>query len=845
MAQQQTTITVNGRETQAPAGEILLETLRRNGIAVPTLCHDDRLTPYGGCRLCVVARRDGRGGLVPACSTPVQRGMVLETDAPEVIESRRKQLQLLVLNHRMECPVCERRGDCRLQDLVYEYGSPERQLPFELVRAPKDERSPVIVRDPEKCIICGKCVRICDEVQGVAAIGVLHRGLEARVSTLLDRPLDCEFCGQCVNACPVGALVARPYVSDVPAWQRESTTTTCALCSCGCQVRAETAHGALERVTSDADCSPNRGKLCVKGWLGWDILHDPDRLDAPLVKRDGRLEPTTWKEALQAVADAVNAAKASGRPVAGLGSSRLTCEDAYLMQRFMRSVVGTPHVDVGYVGGVPALVDGLGTATGKPASNANLEEMAGADLVLVLRGDPSRTHPLVKTELVQGVRQRGQKLILAHALSGGLERHAALHLPLSPGTEEILVRGVAARVLADHPERAEACRGVAGFAVWAEALAAYTPERVAGLTGVPAARISELADRLAGAQKVVTVVVSGLGIPGDEAKVTCAAVQMMALLCGPERPPVLVLGEKANVQGAIDVGLHPRLLPGHRPVDDEAARQEIANAWSRELPNGEGWSAREVFSRSARGEIGVLYLAGQDPIKALPQGLLPREAIEKPDFVLVQDAFLTETARLADVVLPVCILGERGGSLVGCDGVRRGLRRVPGSFESLPQDGEIFVELARRMGASLPAGEDLERELEQLVSWPSGGNAIQRFEPPGRPGEPAEWSGMLLDASPQLFHSGSVTLRSATLQQLSPTVAVRVSPRDARELGVRNGEPLRVATDERELLLRARLDRTVRPGTIVVSWQGGRGGSAATLTTEIGQALTVSVRRPQ
>jgi len=213
-------LAVNGRPVRTARHRLLIHLLRELGVRVPTLCHDDRLTPYGGCRLCVVERVDGGGELVPACSTRVQDGMVIETDSPAVIESRQQQLQLLALNHRMECPVCERNSDCRLQDLIYEIGVPNDLLPFEFTPGARDDQSPVINRDPAKCVVCGRCVRLCEEVQGVAALGFVGRGLETRVAPFLDRPLDCEFCGQCVNACPVGALVARPYASLVPTWQR-------------------------------------------------------------------------------------------------------------------------------------------------------------------------------------------------------------------------------------------------------------------------------------------------------------------------------------------------------------------------------------------------------------------------------------------------------------------------------------------------------------------------------------------------------------------------------------------------------------------------------------------------
>jgi len=844
MASEQLTIMVNGKETPATAGTLLLHVLRDAGVVVPTLCHDERLTPYGGCRLCVVARRDGRGGLVPSCSTPVQRGMEIETDAPEVIESRRKQLQLLVLNHRMECPVCERQGDCRFQDLIYEYGSPEDPLPFERVAMPRDVGSRVVVRDPEKCIICGKCVRICDEIQGVAAIGLVNRGLQAHVATLLERPLDCEFCGQCVNACPVGALVARPYTSDVPVWQRTASTTTCSYCSCGCQITVETHDGTLQRVTSDVDSLPNHGKLCAKGWLGWDLLDDEDRLETPLVRRNGSLVPVSWSEALDAVAGAMRDALETDRPIVGLGSTRLTTEDAYLMQRFVRSVVGSPHVDPGPVGGITALTEGMGALTDSPVSTATLKQMAEADLVLVLRGDPTRTHPLVKTELVQGVRQRGQKLILAHALSGGLERHAAMYLPVEPGMEDVLVHGAAAEVLSRRPDVADALSEVPGFSEWRSSIADYTPEVVASHTGVPAERITEMAAMLTEARKVVAVVVTGLGIPGDEGSVTQSAAWLMSLLGdGTAVPAVLVLGEKANVQGAIDVGLHPGLLPGHRTAGDEEARRALEKLWGGEVHPGPGWSAKESFSRAAQGEVGVLHIVGQDPVVAWPQSFEAKKAIEGAGFVVVQDAFLTATAHLADVVLPVRILGDREGTLVGADGERRTLSRVRTPPLPLPQDGQIFGELAKRLGKELPSAEQVERELGQLLSWPTEQVPVRRFQAVSPPVRSPVRSGMLLDVSPQLFHSGSVTRRSRSLQELAPTVAARLGPADARELGVENGETIRVVAGGRELLMRARLDRTVRSGTLVVAAQSGVGNGTAPLITELVTPVTVSVRR--
>ncbi len=845
MADNLVTITVNGEEIEVPKEQLLLHALREHGITVPTLCHDDRLTPYGGCRLCVVARRDGRGGLIPSCSTPVQPGMKIETDPPEVIASRRMQLQLLILNHRMECPVCDRRGDCRLQDLVYEYGVPDQELPFELVRAPADTQSRIIVRDPEKCIICGKCVRICEEVQGVAAIGLQGRGLGAQVATFSGRSLDCEFCGQCVNACPVAALVARPYTCEVPAFLRTSTTTTCSFCSSGCQLQLETYNDVPQAAIPAIDQGPNHGKLCVKGWLGWDLLKSSGRLSMPLVRKNGRLEEASWEEALEKAAGALKGAMEGGEKVVGLGTSRLTTEDAYLMQRFMRSVLGSPHICSGPVGGTRALVDGAFAATGVASSTAGYEDLASADLVLVLRGDPTRTHPLVKTELVQRKLQRGRDFILAHGLSGGLDRHAGLYLPLYPGSEDQLLHGVAARILERTPSLAESCEPDPGFAAWADGVKAYTPERIEAQTGIAPAVVETLVDRLLEAESLVFAVVTGIGIPGDEAEAVLAASRLLALLAGGDdarRGGLLVLGEKSNVQGIVDVGLHPRLLPGHRQLSSPVQRREIEELWGTSVPEGPGWDHVELCKSLCAKEVGVLLLVGQDPVNGWPNECPGREAVEGAGTVIVFDAFLTASARLADVVFPVRILGERTGSVVGLDARRRKLNRVFAPEGQLPQDGDLFLELSRRLGVALPEGEQLEQEISSLVSWPPEAPARVSFAAPPTATDSIPWEGVLLDVSPQLFHSGTMTFRSPLLLDLSPAVAVRVSPADADRWDLRSGELVRISSGSKEVMLRARVDRTVRDGSVVLPWSGD--GSAILLESSE-KALAVELRRTE
>ncbi|HSL17553.1 MAG TPA: molybdopterin-dependent oxidoreductase [Methylomirabilota bacterium] len=828
-------LTVNGQRAHSPGQRLLIHVLRELGIRVPTLCHDDRLTPYGGCRMCLVERLDGPGGLVPACSTVIQEGMVIATDSEVVIEARRQQLQLLLLNHRMDCPVCGRNSDCRLQDLVHEFGLPQERLPFEPTPAPRDEASPVIIRDPGRCVVCGRCVRLCEEVQGVAAIALLGRGLDTRVGTFLDRPLDCEFCGQCVNACPVGALVARPYADPVPAWQRTRVTTTCSFCACGCELAVEHRGGRLQRVASRTSGNHNRGKLCVKGWLGLDVVSSPDRLTSPLIRKDGVLVEASWEEALATAADGLRRASGRGRVVVS-GGGRLSCEDGYLLQALAREVLHSPDVGTAPVGGVSALVDGVGEVFDRPASSAGFEDLRQADLVLVIGADPTRSHPLVKTELVQAAVQRNVPVVVAHPVSSGLHRHAAEVVHLAPGSEHDLLFGLTAGLLQLDPGLGRGLASLPGHDEWRRSLRHFSAEAVAHATGVRARRIEALTARLATARRPMVVMATGSGVPGDEVDAARAAATLTAVLGA--GAGLLVLGGRANVQGLVDVGLHPRLLPGHRGLERAGEMEELTGRPTVSTP---GWTLSEWVA-AGPGAAAALLLVGVDPVNLLPGGEDPRPAIETAGFSVVVDPFLTSSAARANIVLPVAILSEREGTVVGADGVRRTLRRALAPPPGVWGDSEVLAELARRMGARLPRGADLRDELDRVVGWRWPRPRPRRLQPASRPRAAQVASGFLLDAAPQLFHSGSLSAHSALLQELSPVVAARLNPADALALGVVRGEVVEVSGGRGEVLLRARLDRSVRRGTVGVAWMGSRTG-AATLYDRIGDVLSVKVRK--
>ncbi len=836
-------IVVDGRTIQAREGSNLLDVLQANGIRVPRLCHDPRVAPAGNCGLCIVCRRDHDDELVLACESRVETGMEVDTATPPVVAARARRLAVLLSSHALECPTCERHGDCRLEDLVHLLGAVgEGPMPL-LARPPREDSWPLIAHDPARCVACGLCARLCNEVMGVGAITLVATGSGSQVVTVSGGPLSCEFCGQCVDACPVAALAARPDATGMPAWQRETTPTTCSGCSCGCQLGVESHDGALIRIRGVDGSDPDDGNLCVRGRYAWDLLRSSDRLATPLVRRGGRLVEVSWDEALAATAQALRAARAQRESVAAIGSTRLTDEDAYVLQRFMRSVVGSPHVDAGPDAGVRALVDGIGAAVGVPKSTASFADLTAADVVLVLRGDPGRSHPMVKNLLVQRA-ARGRRVVEAFATAGGVAGRRAGHLQVAAGGEQALLGWLSRDALRRRSAAGGDWPGLPGFGPWRAALEAIGDDELAAASGVAPAALRELGDVTSGAGSLVIVVVTGRGIPGDEAVVARRSCELLAVLGQARRPGsgVLLLGAKTNTQGVLAAGVHPHLLPGYRDAGSARDRASCALRWGRSVAAGPGWSHREAMIRAAAGEAGVLILAGQDPVGTWPRGLAARAGVEGARFVVVLDSFLTETVRLANVVFPVMTGIEREGTVTSADGVRRVLRRGVRPPGGLPSDRQVLVELSRRLGVRIPGGDSLADELAGELAEAPGVTGSITFGPVEPIAPAGSTRGLLLDAAPRLVHASSMTRHSATLLGLRPLVNVRLSTHDARALGLEDGETARVVAGPREVLRRVVVDPTVPRGIAVSGWYGVGGGAGALFLDEA-QPVFVDIRK--
>ena len=885
-------ITIDNKPFPFESGETILAVAKRNNIFIPTLCHLKGATPTGTCRICVV-EVNGAQELLPACATPATPGMVLQTESTDVIAERKKIIRQMLAsgkhncairdltsddwtsfqlgmlteeNHNELCPVW---GDCRLQDLAYRYQVTTKAMPLPVSGYPMETVNPFILRDFSRCILCGRCVQACREIQVNNAIDFGHGGLSTKIVAGADVALkdsDCVFCGECVQACPVGALIAKNTVKEKIRFQKTgSVRTTCSYCGVGCQMDLIVQNNKIVQVNGAQDAEPNHGSLCVKGRYGYDFVASPERLTTPLIRKNGKFETSTWDEALTLVADRFSRIKQKyGADSMGvLSSARVTNEENYIAQKFTRAVLKTNNIDHCARLCHASTVAGLAASFGSGAMTNTFADIETSDLILVTGSNTTENHPVFST-FIKRAALKGKTLIVVDPRKIKLAEHADKWLRPVLGTDIAWVNGLMHVIVKeDLHDKAFIEKRTEGAEQLLETIKKYTPSYVETITGIPAGDIIETARLFAKADRASICYCMGITqhTCGTDNVKSLANLSMLCGHLGKAGGGVNPLRGQNNVQGACDMGALPNVFTAYQKVDAPEILKKHERAWGVSgLSNKPGLAVTEMMNLAVQGALKSLYVIGENPLLSDPDLNHVEKAFKNLEFTVVQDIFLTETAQFADVVLPSFCFAEKEGTFTNTE---RRVQRVRKAVEGpgfAREDWKITCEIATRMGTPMHYGsaEEIFEELRELT--PSyGGITWDRLEQGGihwpcptldHPGTPvlhttqftrgkglfhaiehlppaelpdAEYPFMLTTGRVIYhYHTGTMTMKSHGLNQMSPECFVEISSTDAAALNIGNGEMVDVFSRRGKIRAKLSISSKAVDGTIFIPFHFAR-----------------------
>lgn len=795
-------LTIDGRSIKARPRTTILNAALDNGIYIPHLCYDRRLKPFGGCRLCVVEVK-GIKKLRTACTAPVEPGMVVMTDTPKLQKARRTVMELLLLHHPMECPYCDKAGECLLQDMAYKYGPIQSRFKAEKRSGPALTEAPLVERNPKRCILCGKCVRVCGEHQGVGAIDFIDRGFPMKISTPFDETLDCEFCGQCIDICPVGALGSKTYRFLSRVWYLEEKQNICPHCGVGCTVTLGLKDDRILRSVGYDGVGMNLGDLCGRGRFGLDYVHSEKRLARPLIREaDGSLREASWDEAIALIKRRLGEIiSAHGAGVVGaIGSQRCTVEDNYMLQKFMREAVGTNNIDSLARFGYGIAVDAVKRSMGLDSPRADFDAPLDADLILTVESDITATHPVYGLRLLKAERENKARLIVMDSRINKLSRHSTDWLRLRPGTSVALLNGIMKSMI-DESLNSPASQNIPQFEALKKSLEEYTPEHVESITGVEAARIREVARAIGAAKRPLVCISTGSAENHKGANSVIAAANLV-LLSGGGPESLHIPSGYSNTLGMLEAGVRPDAGPGHSPIEKP------------------GLDAAAMLCDPAS-PIRAMYIMGENPAITFPDSKTVEQVLGRMEFLVVQDIMLTDTAKLAHVVLPASSWAEKEGTFVGMTGIpQKTVRCVPQAGESVI-DWQIFRDIAAAMGTDIGARDfdslsaEVEKRVPLIFDLTSARPSFVPVAQAGGEDVSAEYP-FLMVTGILMQHSGSLTTLSKGLESVVSDAYLQINSEDAEANGIGDERFVRVSSRKGEIFLKARVTDEVSKGTLFV-----------------------------
>lgn len=617
----QIAFTLNGQQVVTAPGTLVIEAAKRQGVEVPSFCYYPGLSLQAACRMCLV-EVEKMPKLQTACTLVATDGMVVKTDTPSVHKARKDMIEFLLSNHPLDCPVCDKGGECELQDMTFRYGLDKTRFVEEKLHYPEEKWSPLVYYDAPRCILCFRCVRVCDEGMDVKALGVGSRGVHSVILPNESGALACEECGMCIDICPVGALTSGTYRYQTRPWEMTYVGNPCAHCSNGCKTTLSVRNNSILRANNRDRSGVNGEFLCAKGRFAFDFTSHEERLRQPLVRRNGKLEPASWEDAFEEVARRLKQVRDAHGPAAigVIGSNRTTNEENYLLNRFARVSLGTNNLDHHRTADYVGLAAALGPRAKE--SLATMADVYNASAVLLVSNDLTNQNPLVAWQIRAGVRHHGAHLYAINSRPSKIHRQAKLAVQLPKGGEHQAVRWLAT------------------------GQGQFTAEFTDALTQLKAALEAEHD----------VVILFGADIQGAAIR---DLVSFSARLGG--KTKFMALGDYSNSRGASDMGILPDRLPGYAPLADSAERARFGKLWGGEISATPGLTAREMMEAAVAGKLKALYVVGANPLKTF--GVAEPDRLAGLGLLVVQDMFLTETARRADVVLPAASTYEKDGTL--------------------------------------------------------------------------------------------------------------------------------------------------------------------------------------
>ncbi|MBF0515827.1 MAG: molybdopterin-dependent oxidoreductase [Nitrospirae bacterium] len=836
---------INGQEVEIHRESTILDAAKSIGVTIPTLCYIDGLEAYGGCRMCVV-EVEGVSRLQTACTTKVNEGMVVVTESDEITKTRKAMLEFLLINHPLDCHVCDKAGECLLQDQVARFGASEGRFAERKRRHRENMDDPFIVRNMQRCILCTRCTRMCDEGQGAYAISVTGRGAHSYIETFSHDKYDCEYCGNCLTVCPVGAIMSRLHRHNYRPWYVEKEIeTVCGFCGVGCTTFIQMRASAIIRTIPKIGTGLNKGLLCVRGRFGYDYIESEARLKTPLIRKNGVLEPATWDEAIEYITAALKDIKSkhSAAAIGALASGMCSNEDNYMLQKLIRFVIGSNNIDstarLSYAPAKTYIERIFG-----PGATANaIADIEKSDGIFVAGGDPTAINPVLGVQIRSAWRQ-GAKVVVS-GQPGGLRSVINYYLSSVPKHEETVLSTIVTGL-------AEV-KGFSGANPFIEQKikALRQPcEPELKATAVMLEDMEEAIDDLSRLKRPVVVIGPTLmhsGVPSKKLFLVAAIAYLIDA-------KIFLLSKKPNFRGLLDMGCVPDAIAGGAPVTP--GQLKLKTGVTLTLPEQKGQKGMNIFEMldgALEGSLKALYVMGENPVFNLPDREKTRRALSALDLLIVQDIFMNETARLAHVVLPAAAWSEKDGTMTNLEGRIQFLRKGS-SVSAGKSEWRVIADIAKALGMNETYSDSkevwqeitqvsalhLRAEYEEIkdggLMWPYG--SVQSecvaadfvvegldqlpkvhkacVEEPGTLPLKLPYKLILLPER-SLFHSGSTTRQSKAILKVAPEPFLAINPEEAARCGLHSEDSVRVTTDKGSVEVKLKIVRDCPDGAAILS----------------------------